>query len=161
MLDHGQGAVGVAVDDHRHIAVPFAHRGLIDQQHRAPAAAAPLSDQSRPSVHQGAHRVPVHTMAPRRRAERHHLGVSDDPPRQTRGERPLKGPMVLQEPATVVVAHHPAPLPHQRHTPPRHLQVPDLLGAAVMHPVALEPALCTAQPPERRLDAHHQRARVR
>ena len=85
-------------------------------------------------------------MAARRRAERHHLGVSDDPTRQTRGERPLEGRMVLQEPAGAVVAHHPAPLPHQRHTPPRHLQVPDLLGAAVMHPVALEPALRTAQP---------------
>ena len=135
VLDDRQGAAGVAVDDHGHIAVPFAHRGLIDQQHRAPAAAAPLSDQSRPSVHQGAHRVPVHTVAPRRRAERHHLGVSDDPTRQTGGERALEGRVVLQEPAGAVVAHHPAPLPHQRHATTRHLQVPDLLGAAVMHPV--------------------------
>ena len=79
MLDHRQGPAGVAVDDHGHIAVPFAHRGLIDQKHRAPAAAAPLSDQSRPDVHQGAHTVPVHTVAARRRAERHHLPVSDRP----------------------------------------------------------------------------------
>ena len=93
--------------------------------------------------------MPVHTVVPRRRAERHHLGVSDDPPRQTRGERALQGPMFLQEPAGAVVAHHPAPLPHQRHTPPRHLQVPDLLVARrFMHPVALEPALRTAQPPD-------------
>ena len=159
MLDHREGAAGVAVDDDGHIAVPFAHRGLVDQQHRAAAAAAPLSDQSRPRVHQGAHTVPVHTVAARRRAERHHLRVSDQPTRQTRGESALEGRMVLQEAAVAVVAHHPAPRPHQQGAPSRHFQVADLLVAAVMHPAALEPALRAAQPPERRLDAHHQRAR--
>ena len=159
MLDHRQGAAGVAVDDHGHIAVPFAHRGLIDQQHRAAAAAAPLSDQSRPDVHQGAHTVPVHTVPSRRRAERHHLRVSDQPTRQTPRQRALERGMVLQEAAVAVVAHHPAPRPHQHGAPSRHFQVADLLVAAVMHPVALEPALRAAQPPERRLDAHPERAR--
>ena len=159
MLDHRQGAPGVAVDDHGHIAVPFAHRGLVDQQHRAAAAAAPLSDQGRPRVHQGGDRVPVHTVAAHHRVERHHLRVSDQPTRQTPRQRALERRMVLQEAAVAVVAHHPAPRPHQHRAPSRHLQVADLLVAAVMHPAALEPALHTAQPPERRLDAHHQRAR--
>ena len=159
MLDHRQGAAGVAVDDHGHIAVPFAHRGLIDQQHRAAAAAAPLSNQGRPRVHQGAHTVPVHTVPSRHRVERHHLRVSDQPPRQTPRQRALERRMALQEAAVAVVAHHPAPRPHQHRAPSRHLQVADLLVAAVMHPAALEPALRTAQPQQRRLDAHHQRAR--
>ena len=149
MLDHRQGPPGVAVDDHGHIAVPFAHRGLIDQQHRAAAAAAPLSDQSRPDVHQGAHTVPVHTVPSRHRAERHHLRVSDQPPRQTPRQRALKGRVVLQEAAFAVVAHHPAPRPHQHGAPSRHLQVADLPVAAVMHPVAAEPALRAAQPQQR------------
>ncbi len=72
VLDHRQSLAGVGAGDHRHIAAPLAHRGLIDQQHPAPAAAAPLGHQSRPSVHQGADRVPAHTVAARRRAERHH-----------------------------------------------------------------------------------------
>ena len=159
MLDHRQGPGGVAVDDHGHIAVPFAHRGLIDQKHRAAAAAAPLSDQSRPDVHQGAHTVPVHTVAARRRAERHHLRVSDQPTRQTPRQRALERGMVLQEAAVAVVAHHPAPRPHQQGAPSRHFQVADLLVAAVMHPAALEPALRAAQPQQRRLDAHPERAR--
>ena len=74
-------------------------------------------------------------------------------------QRALERGMVLQEAAVAVVAHHPAPRPHQQGAPSRHLQVADLLGAAVMHPAALEPALRTAQPQQRRLDAHHKRAR--
>ena len=57
----------------------------------APRSSAPLSDQSRPSVHQGAHRVPVHTMAPRRRAERHHLRRQRRPDAtNARSERPRR-----------------------------------------------------------------------
>ena len=103
--------------------------------------------------------MPVHTVPSRHRAERHHLRVSDQPTRQTPRQRALERRMVLQEAAVAVVAHHPAPRPHQHGAPSRHLQVADLPVAAVMHPVAAEPALRAAQPQQRGLDAHPERSR--
>ena len=64
VLDHRQGAAGVAVDDHGHIAVPFAHRGLIDQQHRAPAAAAMLGHTARPGLDDTVDQMPVRGAGP-------------------------------------------------------------------------------------------------
>ena len=81
-----------------------------------------------------------HTAVHDGRPERHHLRVSDQPTRQTPRQRALERGMALQEAAVAVVAHHPAPRPHQHGAPSRHLQVADLLVAAVMHPAALEPA---------------------
>ncbi|WP_419837084.1 hypothetical protein [Candidatus Poriferisodalis sp.] len=34
---HGEHLAGVAVHGHRHVPVPLAHRGLVHQQHPAPA----------------------------------------------------------------------------------------------------------------------------
>ena len=48
MLDHGQGLVGVGAGDDSHVAVAFAHRRLINQKHRAAAAAAMLGYEPRP-----------------------------------------------------------------------------------------------------------------
>ena len=41
---HGEHLAGVAVDDHRDVAVPFADRGLVHQQHPAPPPPAVLAD---------------------------------------------------------------------------------------------------------------------
>ena len=68
MLDHGQDPAGVGVDDHGHVAVAFAHRGLINQQHPAPLAAAVLGHQRRPHVNEFLDQMPVETMAANHRA---------------------------------------------------------------------------------------------
>ena len=159
MLDHREGAATVAVHDHRHVAVPAAHRGLIDEQHRAPAAPAALSHQSRPRIDKILDTVPAQPGAAGRGLHRHHLAVRDRPTRQPRGERALERVVVLQEPAVAVVTDHAPPRPHQRHRTPRHLQVADLPGAAVTHPVALQPAVRKAQPQQHGLHAHPERAR--
>ena len=75
MLDHGQGLVGVGAGDDSHVAVAFAHRRLINQKHRAAAAAAMLSDQPRPGPHQRVDDRPAHTVAARHPTDRHHLRV--------------------------------------------------------------------------------------
>ena len=48
VLDHGEDLAGLAVLDHGDVAVPFTHRGLIDQQHPTPAGPAVLGHQRRP-----------------------------------------------------------------------------------------------------------------
>ena len=68
MLDHGQDLAGVCVDDHRHVAVAFAHRGLIDQQHPTTTAAAMLGHQRRPRRDQVLDQMPVKAMAANHRA---------------------------------------------------------------------------------------------
>ena len=156
---HGQRLAGVGVDDHGDVAVTAPHRGLIDQQHPARSASAVLGHQIRPAAHQRHHRVPPQLVASGRRGDGHHLDIGHQPARQPRGEAPLEGVMVLQEPAAAVAAAHAPPLPHQSRATPRHLEVADLLAAAVMDPAAAEPAVRAPQPPGRRLHAHHQARR--
>ena len=90
MLDHGQDLAGVAVDDHGHIAVAFAHRGLIDQQHPTTTAAAMLGHQRRPHVNEVLDQMPVKAMAAHHRANRHDLGISDELAGQTTGQSALE-----------------------------------------------------------------------
>ena len=140
MLDHGQDLAGVAVDDHGHIAVAFAHRGLIDQQHPTTTAAAMLGHQRRPRRDQVHDQMPVKAMAANHRANRHDLGISDELASQTPSQTALEHDMVLQVTFIAVGTHEPAPDPHQRHTPPAHRQIPDHAAPPVMHRAALEPA---------------------
>lgn len=59
------------------------------------------------------------------------------------------------QPRTSAIADHATALPLQCRAPLRRLQSPDLPGAAVMDPVAPEPAQRAARPPQDRVDAHH------
>ena len=136
MLDHGQGLAGVAVDDHGHVAMPFAHRSLIDQQHRAPATAAVLGHTARPCLDHTVDEVPPQSVAPCRRPQRHDPRVRDEPARQAPRQLGLELGMVLEIARRAVVAHEPAPQPHQRRVPPRHLQIAHLAPAGVAHPHA-------------------------
>ena len=159
VLDHRQGLAGVAVDDHGHIAVPLAHRGLIDQKHPAPAAAAVLGHQIRPGLDHTVDQMPAEVMAPCRRPQRHDPRIRDEPARQTPRQLVLELGMILEMARRAVVAHEPAPQPHQRRASPRHLQIAHLAPAGVVHPYAAEPARRAARPPHRRLDLHPQLAR--
>ena len=49
---HGEHLAGVAVDDHRHVAVPLADRGPLHPQHPASLPAAVLAGQQLPAVRQ-------------------------------------------------------------------------------------------------------------
>ena len=159
MLDHRQGAAGVAVDDHGHVAVPLAHRGLIDQKHPAPTAATVLGQRRGPGLDHAVDEVPAQAMAPCRRPQRHDPRVRDEPARQTPRQLVLELGMVLEMARRAVVAHEPAPQPHQRRAPPRHLQIAHLAPAGVVHPGAAEPARRASRPPHGRLDLHPQLAR--
>ena len=159
VLDHGQGLAGVAVDDHGHIAVPLAHRGLIDQQHPAAAAAAVLGHQIRPRAHQRHHQMPAEPVAARHRADGHDPGVGHQPAGQPPRHGALELRMVLQEALAAVAAREPPPHPHQRRAPSRHLQVADLAPTGVVRPPATEPARRAPPPPEGGLDLHYQLAR--
>ena len=156
MLDDGQGAAGVCVDDDGDIAVAFAHGRLIDQQHRAPPAAAMLRDEPRPGPHQRVDDRPAHTVAARHRADRHRLRVRDQTLRQATGQPSVELGVLFEPSAVAAAAHEPAPHPHQRRAPPRHLQVAHLALAGVMDPVALEPAVRATRTPHGRLDPHPQ-----
>ena len=59
VLDHGQDRAGVAVLNDGDVAVALAHRGLINQQHPAPLAAAVLGHQRRPHVNEVLDQMPV------------------------------------------------------------------------------------------------------
>ena len=159
MLDHGQGLAGVAVDDHGHVAVPFAHRGLIDQKHPAPAAAAVLGQRRGPGLDQTVDEVPAEAVAPCRSPQRHDPRVRDEPPGQTPRQLVLELGMILEMARRAVVAHEPAPVPHQRRPTPRHLQIAHLAPARVVHPGAAEPARRAPRPPHGRLDLHPQLTR--
>ena len=151
MLDHGQDLAGVCVDDHRHVAVAFAHRGLIDQQHPTTTAAAMLGHQRRPHVNEVLDQMPVKAMAANHRANRHDLGISDELASQPPSQTTFEHDMVLQMTHVAVGAAEPAPDPHQRHTPPADGQIPDHAATPVMHRTALEPTERTTRPrPSRR-----------
>ena len=152
--DHGRVS-----GTHTHIAVPFAHRGLIDQKHRAPAAAAPLGQRRGPGLDHTVDQMPAQSVAPGRRPQRHDPRIRDEPARQTPRQLVLELGMILKMARRAVVAHEPAPHPHQRRAPPRHLQIAHLAPAGVVHPHAAEPARRAARPPHRRLDLHPQLTR--
>ncbi len=153
---HGEHLAGVAVDDHRHAAVPFADRGLVHPQHPASLPAAVLADQPRPCDHQRVHQLPAHLVAFGCRVDRHRTGVFDQPAGQTRRDAALEPLMALDETAAARLAHQPPPLPDQRHRPPRHLQVADLVVPAVMNLPARDPAIGASGAAHRRAHPHHQ-----
>ena len=152
MLDHGQDLAGVAVLDDGDVAVAFTHRGLINQQHSAPLAAAVLGHQRRPHVNEVLDQMPVETMAANHGSDGHDLGVGDELASQTTSQSALELLMVLEVAPIAVGTHEPAPDPHQRHTPPRHRQVPDLALPLVMDRSSLEPTERTTLPRPGRRD---------
>ena len=81
----GLDLAGVAVENDGHIAVAFAHRGLIDQQHPTQLAAAVLGHQRRPHVKEVLDQMPVEAMAANHGSDGHDLGVSNDLASQTPG----------------------------------------------------------------------------
>ena len=159
MLDHSQGVSGVAAGDHRHIAAAFTHRGLINQQHFAALLAAMRGDQPRPGPHQRVDDTPTHTVTAHHATDRHLLRVGDQPMRQPACQPPVEAAVVLYEPLAAVTATEPAPRPHQRRCPTRHLQVAHLALTCVMNLVALEPAMPAPDPRPGRLDPHSQHSR--
>ena len=149
MLDHGQDLAGVCVDGD--VAVAFAHRGLIDQQHPTTTRPAMLGHQRRPRRDQVLDQMPVKAMAAHHSANRHDLGISDELASQPPGQTALEHAVVLEMTHVAVGTHEPAPDPHQRHTPPAHRQIPDHAPPPVMHRAALEPTEQTTRPrPSRR-----------
>ena len=79
----------------------------------------------------------------------HQRHPRDEPPGQPPRQPSLELRMVLKMAAVVVVAHKPAPAPHQRRPTPRHLQIAHLAPAGVVHPHAAEPARRAARPASR------------
>ena len=151
MLDHGQDLAGVAVLNDGDVAVAFAHRGLINQQHPTTTAAAMLGHQRRPRRDQVLDQMPVKAMAAHHRANRHDLGISDELASQPPSQTAFEHDMVLQVTFVAVGTHEPTPDPHQRHTPPAHRQIPDLAPTPIMHRTALETTEQTTRPrPSRR-----------
>ena len=87
------------------------------------------------------------------------LASATSRPGQTPRQLVLELGMILEMARRAVVAHEPAPAPHQRRPTPRHLQIAHLAPAGVVHPGAAEPARRAARPPHGRLDLHPQLTR--
>ena len=154
---HGEHLAGVAVDEHRHIPVPLADRGLVHQQHPTPLPPTMVGDQTRPGHHQSVDQLPAHLVTLRRRVDRHLTRVGHQPTGQTRRDTALERRMVLHEPpAAADAADHAPLLEHQRHRPARHLQVADLPVPAIMSLPARGPAIRTTRAAHRRAHPHHQ-----
>ena len=151
MLDHGQDLAGVAVLNDGDVAVAFAHRGLINQQHPAPLAAAVLGHQRRPHVNEVLDQMPVETMAANHGSDGHDLGIGDELASQPPGQAAFELAVIFEVACVAVGAAEPAPDPHQRHTTPADGQIPDLAPPPVMHRTALETTEQTTRPrPSRR-----------
>ena len=159
MLDHRQGTAGVAVDDHGHIAVPFAHRGLIDQ--KAPssggcgAGSATRADQTSTRARTACQCTPW-----RRAAALNVITFASATSRRAR--RPVSAPsvgMVLRS------GCRNCRTPSCAATGTNRVRRPDtpgrgrLLVAAVMPRWQRNPHCGQRQPPRRGLDAHPERAR--
>ena len=153
---HREHLAGVAVDQHRHVPVALADRGLVHQQHPASLPAAAVGDQTRPGHHQSVHQPPAQPVTSGRGVDRHLAGVGHQPAGQPRSDTALERRVVLHEPPVADIAHHPAPLPQQRHRPPRHLQIAYLALAAVMATPAGRPAIGAARTRHRRDHPHRQ-----
>ena len=151
VLDHGQDLAGVAVLNDGDVAVAFAHRGLINQQHPAPLAAAVLGHQRRPHVNEVLDQMPVETMAANHGSDGHDLGVGDELASQPPGQAAFELAVIFEVACVAVGAAEPPSDPHQRHTASAHRQIPDLAPTPVVHRSGLEPAERTARPrPSRR-----------
>jgi hypothetical protein len=154
--DHGQHLTRVTVLDDGDVAVPAAHRCLVHQQHPAPAGSAVRTHHRGPRGDQGHDGVPADLMPSGHRPDRHHLGVGHQRLGQAAGESTVEHRMVLEVTRPAATTGEPASGPQQGDPTTRHRQVPDLLGAGVVHGPSAEPAVRTSRPRPRRRHRHHQ-----
>ena len=104
-FDHVQQLSGVTVEDHGHIPMPFADRGLIDQQHPTGLFTTMISDQSRPATEQSHDQMPPYPVAAGHRRNRHHLSVLDQPTGQPPGNTAFELGMGFHMTLPTMVAH--------------------------------------------------------
>jgi hypothetical protein len=160
--DHREDFAGLAVLQDRDVAVPAAHRGLVNQQDTAAARPAVFADLRRPAGHERHDGRPPQTVTASDRTDRHHPRIRHECSGEAVGETTFELVMNLEVALPAVGAREPAALPHQRDRPARHRQISDLAGAGVVNVPAHEPTIRATRPRTRRRDRHDQRVdRVR